>query len=299
MPSFIGNSATLVTKLLIYAGFAQAVAIPFIAILCRFNQSILNQLKKISYISLLFALMAIIAYFFIQVAVFAEDGLSGAFEPFYIKLIWQSGVGEMTVWRIAAVIMALLNLTLVYRHSHNPRPWLKVLSIVMYAAVLVMMAYSFSASGHVSELTGLAHFAIGLHVIVALGWLGSLWPLIIICRIFNKQAVARIMHRFGQSAMFMVALLIVAGGYLAFNLIDDFNALANTHYGQLFSLKLILVFYILLLAAFHKFILVPGLLKARKARQSLVGSMKAELIIGLAILVVTAILTTWVGPTSH
>lgn len=299
MPSFIGNSATLVTKLLIYAGFAQAVAIPFIAILCRFNQSILNQLKKVSYISLLIALMAIIAYFFIQVAVFAEEGFSGAIEPFYIKLIWQSGVGEMTVWRTFAVIMAMLNLTLIYRYSHKPRSWLLVFSLLIYFSVLITMGLSFSASGHVSELTYLAHIAIALHVMLAFWWLGSLWPLVVICKTFHPQTVADIMHRFGQIGLFMVVLLIVAGGYLAFNLIDDFNALANTDYGQLFSFKLILVFHILLLAAFHKFILVPGLLKARKSKQSLAGSITAELMIGLAILVVTAILTTWVGPTSH
>ncbi|MCX7543870.1 copper resistance D family protein [Marinicella gelatinilytica] len=299
MPSSIWEIATLVTKLLIYAGFAQAVAIPFIAVLCRFNHSILNQLKKVSYTGLFLALLATTAYFFIQVAVFAENGLSGAFDQFYIELIWHSGVGEMTVWRASAVIMSLLSLVLIYRHVNNPNQRLLVLSMIIYTLNLFVIGLSFTASGHVSELSSLAHFAIGLHVLMAFGWLGSLWPLIIICRTFKPQAVAHVMHRFGQIALIMVALLIAAGGYLAFNLIVDFNALANTNYGQLFSLKLILVFHILLLATFHKFILVPGLLKARKSKQSLAGSIKAELNIGLAILIVTAVLTTFVGPASH
>ncbi|KAA3647386.1 MAG: hypothetical protein DWP95_03150 [Proteobacteria bacterium] len=299
MPSSIWDIATLVTKLLIYAGFAQAVAIPFIAVLCRFNQAILAQLKKTSYIGLFLALLATTAYFFIQVAVFAENGFSGAFDQFYIELIWRSGVGEMTIWRASAVIMSLLSLVLIYRHVNKPSLRLLVLIMVIYTFNLIVIGLSFSASGHVSELSNLAHFTIGLHVLMAFGWLGLLWPLIVICRTFKSQAVAHVMHRFGQMALVMVTLLIAAGGYLAFNLVIGLDALLHTNYGQLLLFKLLLVIVMLLFAAYHKFILVPGLLKATKSRYSLASSIKAELGVGVAILIVTALLTTWVGPTSH
>ena len=107
------------------------------------------------------------------------------------------------------------------------------------------------------------------------------------------------MHKFGQIAVFLVGILIIAGVYLAFELTDSLQELTTTRYGQLLSVKIILVFHILLLAAFHKFIFVPSLLKNKESRSSLVASIKAEFVIGVGILVVTGILTTLLGPGHH
>jgi len=64
-------------------------------------------------------------------------------------------------------------------------------------------------------------------------------------------------------------------------------------------LKLILVIHILVLAAFHKFIVVPSLLKNKESRNSLIVSIKVELALGVSILIATGILTTLLGPGHH
>ena len=98
---------------------------------------------------------------------------------------------------------------------------------------------------------------------------------------------------------FLVFILIVAGTYLAVELTDGFSGLGNTRYGQILIIKVILVAHILLLAAFHKFIVVPSILKNKESRNSLITSIKVELALGVAILLITGFLTTLLGPGHH
>jgi len=295
----IWDMATVITKLVIYFGFAQAVAILFLAILCRFDSKLLNHLKKTAFGFLTGALLASILYFFIQVGDFSDSGFSGAFDTLFIQLIWQSGVGEMTMWRVIAAMLALINLALIYGHINKPRQWLMPAIFFTYVISLLLIGLSFSAAGHVIELSGLARFAIALHVLMALAWIGSLGPLIIIVQIDRQQMVVNILHRFGQLAVLMVVLLVTAGSYLAYNLITDLNALLHSNYGQLLLIKLLFVIVMLLFAVYHKFILVPKLLKTNQVRQRLTHSIQAEMVIGVLILFMTAILSSLIGPTSH
>src|SRR5690606_9418711 len=259
----------------------------------------LNALKTTVLISLLLELLSSISYFFIQVGSFSDTGLMGAFEAFFIKLIWNSSVGSMTVLRIMAVLMALVIFRVIFSARDDSNKVLFWGGVALYLSNLLLIGISFTVSGHVSELSLLIRFAIAVHVLIAFWWLGSLWPLVLASTQFKQPILTSIMHKFGQSATLLVVILITAGGYLAVNLLTGFGDLINTGFGQLLSFKLLLVFSIVLLAGYHKFILVPGLLKTNQASQSLASSIKNELIIGIAILTVTAVLTTLVGPTAH
>lgn len=283
------NIFALIFKLIIYLGFANAIALPVITNWAGFNSSVLNKTKSLLFKSALLVLFAVVGYFFIQVGIMSESGIKGMFDSFMIQLVWNSSIGITTLYRLLAVGCILI--------IANSRRDYKVSFI--YGLSLIFIGLSFCSSGHVSELSYLPRFSIAIHVLIALWWMGSLYPLLLSCKHSTTKNLSELMHKFGQIAVFLVGILIIAGVYLAFELTDSLQELTTTRYGQLLSVKIILVFHILLLAAFHKFIVVPSLLKNKESRSSLVASIKAEFVIGVGILVVTGILTTLLGPGHH
>ena len=69
------------------------------------------------------------------------------------------------------------------------------------------------------------------------------------------------MHHFGRAAIAVVLLLIGAGVILILQLVGSVQAMIGTPYGLSLCAKLMLVAVILLLAAHHKWRLVPGTLQ--------------------------------------
>ena len=105
------------------------------------------------------------------------------------------------------------------------------------------------------------------------------------------------MFRFGKSASYAVFALLAFGIVLAFSLFDSLEQVFFSAYGQVFLIKTALVSGLLLIAANHKLRLVPALLKEPAANRKLANSIKFEILIGVLVLTITTILTTYVGPT--
>lgn len=283
------NIPALIFKLIIYLGFANAIALPVITNWAGFNSNVTRRTQAILFKSALLVLFAIAGFFFIQVGIMSESGIKGMFDSFMIQLVWNSSIGTTTLYRLLAIgcILIIANYESLYRASF------------IYWLSLIFIGLSFCSSGHVSELSYLPRISIAIHVLIGLWWMGSLYPLLLSCKHSNTKTLFALMHKFGQIAVILVGILIIAGIYLAFELTDSLKELTTTRYGQLLVVKIILVFHILLLAAFHKFIVVPSLLKNKDSRSSLVASIKAELVIAVGILIVTGVLTTLLGPGHH
>ncbi len=73
----------------------------------------------------------------------------------------------------------------------------------------------------------------------------------------------------------------------------------RTAYGQLLSVKLLLVVGLMGLAAKNRFTLVPQLIGSPEIATRLARSIRPEMLLALLILVATAYLSTLVGPASH
>ncbi len=292
MESSFWNLSSLVFKLVIYAGFANAVAIPAVMTWAQFNQTACKSVQSMLIKSTVLALIAVVGYFFIQVGVMSESGLSGMFDQFMIQLVWGSSIGISTLYRFLALVLMLFVAMQIPLNKSS-------IFIYLYGLSLVFIGLSFCSSGHVSELSYLAQVVIAIHVLIAFWWMGSFYPLLISCRQSPISALSNLMHKFGQIAAVMVAILIIAGTYLAFELTGGFAELTTTRYGQVLIIKLILVTLILLLAAYHKYKVVPSLLTNKKSRKSLIASIKIEMYLGASILVTTGILTTLLGPGHH
>lgn len=289
MESTAWNIFSLIFKLIVYLGFANAIAFPVITKWAGFKNDVIKQTQTVLFKSTLLILFAVVGYFFIQVGTMSESGIKGMFDNFMIQLVWNSSVGTTTLFRILAITCILIVAT---SKNHQKLTFI-------YGLSLIFIGLSFCSSGHVSELSYISRFLIAIHVLIALWWMGSFYPLILSCKHLTTSMLSSLMHKFGKIASILVVVLLVAGTYLALELTGSVTELTNTRYGQLLIIKVILVVHILVLAAFHKFIVVPSLLKNKDSRKSLILSIKFELVLGVLILTSTAILTTLLGPGHH
>jgi putative copper export protein len=103
--------------------------------------------------------------------------------------------------------------------------------------------------------------------------------------------------RFGNIALGVVAALIAAGTLMSFRLLGGISALGVSAYGRMLSLKLLAVLALLCAAALNKLRLTRRLAAGDAAAGlHLQRSIRAELVAGGTILLVTAALTSFVGP---
>lgn len=157
------------------------------------------------------------------------------------------------------------------------------------AAVLVGLSFALTGHAATAPPRWLTGPALGLHVLCAAFWLGSLLPLWWSLRLEPAQA-AQVLHRFSVVALVAVAVLVAAGSALAWiQLGGDTGALTSTAYGWRLFGKLALVAGLLALAALNRLVLTPALADGRPdAVRRLRLTLAVDMVLGLAVLAVTA-----------
>lgn len=210
---------------------------------------------------------------------------SGMVDPEIWGLLWQTPIQTAFVLRIIGVILIALGACI----SSIGKPFSVTGSIIMLA--------SFGQVGHIitlSDLNIIATILLLIHLIGISLWAGILFPLYRLTTHPNLIiTTANVAYRFGLFASFFVPLLLMAGGWLVYQLVGSLDNLLSTGYGQVLLCKMILVTGLLGLAAVNKLRLAPAL-KAGDVTQlnPLRASISVEIMLMLAILMATAILTS-------
>jgi putative copper resistance protein D len=256
-------------------------------------------LKNYFLVAVIVGLIASILVFFLKVGHLAESGITGMFDNLYLTILWGSSVGTSTVWQVSGFGVLLIAVFCLFSNSPNYR--LSNMLGVYFVWILMtlgvfMVIGSISIVGHSAGISVTAQIAIGMHVFAGLWWLGSLIPLQFCCSRLSALPLHQLMHRFGQVALVIIFMLIATGVWVALQLFTSFAELLGTDYGRSFLIKLSFVVALLSLGLWHKMRLVPRLLQAPKTTNSLLFSIRIETVIAMTVLVVTAILTTAVGP---
>ena len=282
--------AIIISKMMIYLGISGSVGGVFIYWLVIKRAPPFN-LRQHCQLLIFIGIVGTLLNFFMQVAAFAESGLSGVLDPFYNSLLWQSNAGDALLYRLAGLLLALILVTKLMATEQYRRFFL-----VTFILTILLLARSFSVIGHTAEMTMISQLLLNLHVLLVFCWLGSLWPLWKACGVLSSPVLHKVMQQFGYYASYAVSLLIVCGLIVAYQLIGSIHGLFFTSYGQSFLLKLVLVMGILSIAAHHKFNLVAKLIKSEQGKQALARSIQWEMVLALLILLTTTWLTTVVGP---
>ena len=293
MEMYIWNTVIVLSKIVFYVGFACIAGYTFFRQIFENNEShtnivIANLTWTRTYIVM--ALIANITWFFASTGAMAEEGIQGVIDADILAIMWDSSVGTGALLRALGLVTAIIALALRFKLAVNS--YLKQSALMLS---LLILAYSFTLLGHISELGTIEKGLLILHVLVMAWWFGALLPLKQACHQLSYAELHLLMESFGKQASFTVSLLLVSGLWLVIQLVGSLDALISSSYGQTLLFKLALVVSILALAAKHKLILVPQL-KNSQGREALSKSISIEMLVAFAILSVTAGLTSVVGP---
>jgi putative copper export protein len=118
----------------------------------------------------------------------------------------------------------------------------------------------------------------------------------------KDQESLQYMHRkvkvFSRIALCMVGIVAVSGVILGDVYLESWNDLLLSEYGQILLWKISLFSFIILIAAFHRFIWLPRLKKAdsdeekSKQLEYLVCGLRLELVLVVVVLVIAGMLST-------
>ena len=213
--------------------------------------------------------------------------VASAFDPLYLRLMLETTLGWSSLLTAAGFIMAV---------------WLPRLAVKYHiptgGLICLLIASAFAVHGHATTGGMVTRLLLVIHLACVAVWLGAFLPLHRLCRLATDDPVALLElaqtgRRFAQVGSITVALLLVSGGILAVFLTGSVTAMVATEYGLALSGKVILVSGLLGLAALNRYRLVPAVDSgehAAAARLSL--SLRLEMLIALAIILVTSLLTT-------
>lgn len=284
---------TLLSRWSLYLSMALAVGGVASEWLLHSYRPLRSVLKRYTLTGILLASFALIVHFLVRIGALAEAGIGGMVDPLIFQVLWHSTVGDALVWAgTGLMLLACSHCVSVRVGDTGPMHWLQILVAL---AGMGALAFSYTQSGHVHSSGMLTAVALTIHVLIISWWLGSLFPLWLATHRLGPEQSHRVLDLFGRLALPAVLLLLGAGTLLSYQLTGWHEGLLDSRYGFWLVLKVALVGVILVLAAFHKFYLVPALKRAGNAR-AMKGSLLLEKVVGMAILAVTTVLAVLVGP---
>jgi len=290
--------ASVIGKVLSLAGIAGVVGGIFSLYLSRrlgsgAREAVSNYLLA----SVAIGIAATVTFFCLQVGAINQSGIGGIMDWPMAQILAQSSLGYSTGLRLLGFVMAAIAALIFRQHltevnSKHHRACAYALTILAFLA----LGASFTLTGHVTSLSWTAHIAIALHVFAVFLWIGSLWPLLHFCGLQDqyRTAVQGAMEEFGKFAIGMIAVLVGAGIFFLWQLLESWREIYTTDYGRGMLIKLFTVSVLLLLGATNKFRLVPNL-RQPDGMLPLARSIRIEMGVALFILLITSYLTIVVG----
>lgn len=213
------------------------------------------------------------------------DGFSGTLDGSMVRMVLEAGEARATGMRITGLLL----IGAIFLET----------SCGFIAASLgaLLAATSFAWIGHAWAAGRWSVALLSLHLIGVAFWLGALVPLLLVGQRTDLSSLARIAKRFGDIAVIGVGVLLLAGSFLLATLLRQASDLWNTEYGRFVGGKLLIVAVLTAAAAVNKLRFTPRLqTQDAAAAYGLLRSIRAELLLGGLILIVTAALTSLVGP---
>jgi putative copper resistance protein D len=228
--------------------------------------------------------LLILAHLGLDAARLSGD-FSGLWDQDLQQLAWSSRSGISQLVQVLGLCMVLASL---WKPQLRHAAWASVGGGVAIGGFLI--------TGHTSThaLRLVLAPLLALHLLVVGFWFGSLAPLALVIRLESRATAAALLRRFSAVAAWLVPLIAVAGLAMAWLLAGSIDVLGKP-YGELLIAKLSGFGLLMVLAVYNKWRLTPAFGAARSNR-SLGRSIAAEYVLIVAVLSVTAVLTTFYSP---
>ncbi|MBO1895587.1 CopD family protein [Shewanella sp. BF02_Schw] len=288
--------SVLISKWVIYLSVAAVIGGTLMQYLIKGQPNLGISVAKYTGVGAVLGLIAVSINYFAQVGSFAESGLMGIFDAQMHAFLWPTQVGQTVLWRLIGFGLMLVASGLLL---HKNR-YIKTFSAVLAIISCLLIAVTFIFIGHSTELGLLAQGLILIHVLIIGSWIGAFYPLWKLCSTDDNIVIKNVMDTFGRLGIVIVILVLLSGMGMVWMLFDSPTELFSSNYGIAVTIKLSLVAIILLIAAWHKLVLVPKLTIANPslAKQKLQKSIGLEALIAVLILATTAVLSSVLGPMS-
>lgn len=281
---------TLACKLLIYSSTAGAIGGIFSARLLAHHRDTHGSILRYIRWSCVAGLAGSIAFFFFQVGAIADIGLKGMFDAELTGILLQTSNGTAAFTRSAGFSLIGLAAEL----FPTSKSYQLTANNCLTLGGIVILLYSFAATGHLAGADALVQLTLVLHVLTVSLWIGSLYPLLRFSQTGDLSSIQQAMHTFGKVATWIVLTLLLCGLLLAWLLLKEVNALVTTDYGRGLGVKIVFVVALLLVAARNKLRLTPAISQPDVgAKLSL--AIRIEILIAFFILLTTAIITVVIG----
>ena len=242
-----------------------------------------------------YSVLAVGAVGAIEVGIFAfllraEDALQLPFGKFlYGDLTPIAGGTRFGTAFVAMTLGFALVSALVFLAWLTDRTWL------LWPAFVLSLAFAsgLSLSGHSAADAGsswLSQLADWAHLAAASLWVGGLVQLAFVVWPLEPEQRRRAFLGFSRLATGLIVVILSAGVYLAVLRLPRLEDLWNERYGQVLLVKLALVSLALLWGAAHHFLVRPALERGAPLFARLPRSLAGESAVGMAILLVAAVL---------
>ena len=283
--------ASILTKALMYFGFLTSGGL----VLIRFAfpsdvEFVLPDMRSMALYCAAVALIASILSFALRGVALTGDA-TGLTDTEMLGMMWQTPVGTALVFRVVGAVLILAGLLL------GGIGW------VLAGTGALIALWSFVAIGHVSTETAIwPKIVLMVHLLAVAFWIGILHPLKRLADTpEHVEAAGRLGQRFGQTAMFVIPSLLVAGLLLSWLLVGKWSNLWGTPYGVTLLAKLCAVSVVLCLGAWNKQRSVPDLIaKKTSATAHLSRILSLDWFVFALVLTTTSWLTTSVAvPNGH
>ena len=294
---------SVLSKVFIYLGAASALGGAFC--LLNYNDGKRATLRRVLGLHLagaLLGLQAVAAAFLAQVGTASGSGLSGAFDRDMAGLLLSTQLGDLSLFRAVGVAIwigsGLFFYQTMVQQTQAPRRLFYQRLFAVNAFGFIFLLLSFRFGGHVSVQSLSVQFALAVHFTMFALWIGALYPLLTISRTEQVAELKVSLERFSKHAVLIVSLLLLSGLTMMLSLIHSMAELFTTAYGVVLTLKILLVIGLLGIAAVNKLIIVPRLLLQADAAH-FQRSVRVEIAVAVILLLLTAYLSTALGPAMH
>lgn len=288
--------AQLIMRILHYVGVASVVGGMFSFYLLNQCAFLHSAIKKYMVIGALLGGGASLAYFLILVGGVMES-IDSIFDADMLAIFWYSAAGDILVLNLFGYGLILLSMTIIGFKNSGEITSLTYAGLILALLGGASLLYSFSLTGHSVEQSNFYKLVFSIHIFIAAWWLGQLFPLWLVAKHTDYQTSYTILDEFGKWASVSVAVLILCGLWMSY-VLTGWQLILTSDYLFWLLVKVGLVALILTIAAYHKIYLVPAMLK-NKNGHAIQKSILLEKVVAYFILLVTAYLTSFLGPPNH
>lgn len=272
----------ILSKLVFYIGALFAIGTILYCIFFETNKSKLNfNSRRIIIVFSIFGLLAAMMSYALASARLTGN-INDTINPEMMNILWQTQMGTTILLQIIGFCVVIIGVLLSKMNKN----------IMAIGGLIVLV--SFIQTGHVADIHNfLFQILLLVHLIGIAIWIGILLPLYQLSSDSTQITTStEIAHRFGKIAMLFVPILIIAGSWIAYQLVNSIENLFTTGYGQTLLIKIAMVSALLSLAAMNKLRFVPAIKNGnvnalKHFRYSIIG----EIILVVSILSVSSILT--------